>query len=163
VAANAVAEVAPTVGERELRVEGTTSLPVDGNPDELHRVVLNLLDNAVRHTPAGARIELRLRRGGRYAELEVADDGPGVDPTVRDQIFERFVRGDGPADTAVGGGSGLGLAIVRAVATSHGGSAEVTDSDLGGALFRILIPLARSDRQPIERARSRDLDRGREL
>jgi two-component system, OmpR family, sensor kinase len=144
---NASAEVAPTIGERELRIDSEQSLPVDGNPDELHRMVLNLLDNAVRHTPAGSRIELRLRTETGEAVVEVADDGPGVPPELREQIFERFVRGEGPADTAVGGGSGLGLAIVSAVATSHGGSAEVRNSDLGGALFRIRLPLRKSEHE----------------
>ncbi len=140
-AGNAAAEVAPTIGERELRIENERPLPVDGNPDELHRMVLNLLDNAVRHTPPGSAIELRLRAQGSDAVVEVADDGPGVPAEMRKQIFERFVRGDGPADTAVGGGSGLGLAIVSAVARSHGGDAEVGESELGGALFRVRLPL----------------------
>lgn len=141
IARNAAAEVAPTIGERELHVEAERALPVDGNPDELHRMVLNLLDNASRHTPPGARIELRLRAAGGDATVEVADDGPGVPPELHEQIFERFVRGDGPADTAVGGGSGLGLAIVRAVALSHGGRVEVTESETRGALFRVRLPL----------------------
>jgi two-component system, OmpR family, sensor kinase len=145
-AGNAAAEVAPTIGERRLRIENDRPLPVDGNPDELHRMVLNLLDNAARHTPPGSTIELRLRLEGTDAVLEVADDGPGVPPELRGQIFERFVRGEGPADTAVGGGSGLGLAIVRAVASSHGGVAEVGESDLGGALFRVRLPLGKSER-----------------
>jgi signal transduction histidine kinase len=145
-AGNAAAEVAPTVGERALRIENERPLPVDGNPDELHRMVLNLLDNAVRHTPAGSTIELRLRTEGSNALVEVADDGPGVPPELRKQIFERFVRGEGPADTAVGGGSGLGLAIVSAVATSHGGSAEVGESKLGGALFSVRLPLRKSEK-----------------
>ena len=145
VAGNAAAEVAPTIGERQLRVDNERSLPVDGNPDELHRMVLNLLDNAARHTPAGSTIELRLRAEGASAVVEVADDGPGVPADLREQIFERFVRGEGPADTAVGGGSGLGLAIVRAVAASHGGSAEVGRSELGGALFRVRLPLRGKD------------------
>ena len=140
-AGNAAAEVAPTIGERELRIENERPLPVDGNPDELHRMVLNLLDNAVRHTPPGSTIELRLRAEGTDAVVEVADDGPGVPVEMREQIFERFVRGDGPADTAVGGGSGLGLAIVDAVARSHGGSSEVGESERGGARFRIRLPL----------------------
>jgi two-component system, OmpR family, sensor kinase len=144
IAAAAAAEIAPTVGERQLRVESGQPLPVDGNPDELHRAVLNLLDNAIRHTPPGASIELGLRASGNRAVVEVSDDGPGVPPELRQQVFDRFVRGDGPADTAVGGGSGLGLAIVKAVATSHGGKAEVGDSELGGALFRVRIPLASS-------------------
>jgi two-component system, OmpR family, sensor kinase len=154
-AGNAAAEVAPTLGERQLRVDNDRPLPVDGNPDELHRMVLNLLDNAVRHTPPGSTVEMRLRPEGGSAVLEVADDGPGVPPELREQIFERFVRGEGPADTAVGGGSGLGLAIVRAVATSHGGSAEVAESERGGALFRVRLPL----RPKSERGISPALDR----
>ncbi|HSS03678.1 MAG TPA: HAMP domain-containing sensor histidine kinase [Solirubrobacterales bacterium] len=146
VAGNAAAEVAPTIGERELRIENDRPLPIDGNPDELHRMVLNLLDNAARHTPPGSTIELSLRAEGANAVVEVADDGPGVPAEMREQIFERFVHGGGPADTAVGGGSGLGLAIVRSVATSHGGSAEIDVSDLGGALFRIRLPLRKSER-----------------
>lgn len=140
-AGHAAAEVAPTTGDRRLRVENGRPLPLDGNADELHRMVLNLLDNAVRHTPPGSTIELRLRREGPEAVLEVADDGPGIPPELRAAVFDRFVRGNGPADTAVGGGSGLGLAIVRAVADSHGGTAEATESDTGGALFRVRLPL----------------------
>jgi two-component system, OmpR family, sensor kinase len=145
-AGNAAAEVAPTIGERELRVENERPLWVDGNPDELHRLVLNLLDNAARHTPGGSRIELRLRAEGTSAVVEVADNGPGVPAELREQIFERFVRGEGPADTAIGGGSGLGLAIVSAVARSHGGNAEAGESDLGGALFRVRLPLRKSEK-----------------
>jgi signal transduction histidine kinase len=145
-AGNAAAEVAPTVGERELRIDNERPLAVDGNPDELHRMVLNLLDNAVRHTPPGSAIELRLRAAGGDAVVEVADDGPGIPAEMREQIFDRFVRGDGPADTAPRGGSGLGLAIVRAVAASHGGTVEATESESGGALFRIRLPLAKSER-----------------
>jgi signal transduction histidine kinase len=145
IAGNAAAEVAPTVGERELQIDNGRPLPVEGNPDELHRMVLNLLDNAVRHTYPGASIELRLRSAGSSAVIEVSDDGPGVPPQMREQIFDRFVRGDGPADTSGRGGSGLGLAIVRAVATSHGGSVEATESASGGALFRVRLPRAKSD------------------
>jgi signal transduction histidine kinase len=149
VAGNAAAEVAPVLGKRELVIENEIPLPVEGNPDELHRMVLNLLDNAARHTPEGARIELRLRSQGGDAVVEVADDGPGVPLELRAQIFDRFVRGDGPADTAVGPGSGLGLAIVHAVAASHGGMVEASESRSGGALFRIRLPLQRSE-QPLK-------------
>jgi two-component system, OmpR family, sensor kinase len=141
VAGNAALEVTPVLGDRELQIENEVALPVEGNPDELHRMVLNLLDNAARYTPSGARVELRLRSEGDDAVVEVADDGPGIPAAMRDQVFDRFVRGDGPADTAVGAGSGLGLAIVRAVASSHGGTVEVSESDRGGALFRIRLPL----------------------
>ena len=64
---------------------------------------------------------------------------------MRTQIFDRFVRGEGPADTARGTGTGLGLAIVSAVAASHGGTVEATESPSGGALFRARIPVAATD------------------
>jgi signal transduction histidine kinase len=145
VAGNAAVEVAPTLVDHELEVENEVPLAVEGNPDELHRMVLNLLDNAARHTPTGTRIELRLRAAGGDAVVEVADNGPGVPAQLRGQVFDRFVRGEGPADTAVGAGSGLGLAIVAAVAASHGGTVDVTESASGGALFRVRLPLARSE------------------
>ncbi len=146
-AGHAAAEVAPMMGDRELKVENGRVLALEGNPDELHRMVLNLLDNAARHTPPGSTIELRLRREGGEAVLEVADDGPGIPPELRGAVFDRFVRGNGPADTAVRGGSGLGLAIVRAVAASHGGSAEAAESERGGALFRIRLPLSEAEQR----------------
>jgi len=151
VAGNAAAEVAPVLGDRELEIENDHPLQVDGNADELHRMVLNLLDNAARHTPPGARIELRLRLEGGEAVVEVADDGPGIPAQIRTQVFDRFVRGEGPADTAVGPGSGLGLAIVRAVATAHGGTVEIAESESGGALFRVRIPRIAA-KQPITTA-----------
>ncbi|HEY6550749.1 MAG TPA: HAMP domain-containing sensor histidine kinase [Solirubrobacterales bacterium] len=144
IAGNAAIEMAPVLGARDLEIDNEHSLTVVGNPDELHRMVLNLLDNAARHTPAGARIELHVHEVGGEALVEVADDGPGIAPQLRSQIFDRFVRGQGPADTAVGPGSGLGLAIVRAVATSHAGTVEVAESASGGALFRVRLPLNRS-------------------
>src|SRR4029077_674641 len=99
---------------------------------------------AARHTPAGSGIELRLRAEAGEAVVEVGDDGPGIPAAKRAPIFDRFVRGEGPADTAVGPGSGLGLAIVRAVAASHGGTVEVSESAAGGAQFRVRLPLQRS-------------------
>jgi len=146
VAGNAAVEISPTLVEHELAIENEVRLAVEGNPDELHRMVLNLLDNAAQHTPPGTAIELRLRRQGAEAVVEVADDGPGIPPSMREQVFGRFVRGDGPADRAVGTGSGLGLAIVAAVSASHGGSVEAAESDGGGALFRVRLPLAKSER-----------------
>jgi len=142
VAGDAAAEAAPLMGDRTLTVDNDRPLRVEGSPDELHRMVLNLLDNAANHTPAGTHIELSLREDGGEAVVEVADDGPGIPAAMREQIFDRFVRGEGPADTAAGTGTGLGLAIVSAVATSHGGSVEAAESESGGALFRARIPLA---------------------
>jgi two-component system, OmpR family, sensor kinase len=145
IAGDAAVEAAPLMGDRTLTVDNDRPIRVEGSSDELHRMVLNLLDNAANHTPAGTMIELSLRTEGDEAVIEVADDGPGIPAQMKKQIFDRFVRGEGPADTAGGTGTGLGLAIVSAVATSHGGTVEATESESGGALFRARLPLADSE------------------
>jgi two-component system, OmpR family, sensor kinase len=142
IAGDAAAEAAPLMGNRHFVIDNEHPLRVEGSGDELHRMVLNLLDNAARHTPEGSTTSLSLAREGDYAVVEVADDGPGIPASMRTQVFERFVRGEGPADTVRGTGTGLGLAIVSAVAGSHDGSVTVTDSPSGGALFRARIPIA---------------------
>lgn len=142
IAGDAAAEAAPLMGDRTLTIDNDRPLRVEGSADELHRLVLNLLDNAACHTPVGAQIELRLSQQDGDAVVEVADDGPGIPEAMRTQVFDRFVRGDGPADTARGTGTGLGLAIVSAVTESHGGSVEATESKSGGALFRARIPMS---------------------
>jgi signal transduction histidine kinase len=142
IAGDAAAEAAPLMGDRCLVLDNDRPLRVNGSRDELHRMVLNLLDNAIRHTPQGSCVELTLRDEDGVAVVEVADDGPGIPEAMRTQVFDRFARGEGPADTARGTGTGLGLAIVSAVAESHGGSVEATESKSGGALFVARIPLA---------------------
>jgi two-component system, OmpR family, sensor kinase len=141
VAAGALEEVKPLAGERRLDSQLEGPLPLQGKPDELHRMIRNLLENAVRHTPDKTTVELTARRDGDEALLEVLDDGPGIPAGMEDQVFNRFVRGEGPSDTAGGGGSGLGLAIVRAVAESHGGSVSAGRSIYGGARFSVRLPL----------------------
>jgi signal transduction histidine kinase len=142
IAGDAAAEAAPLMGRREFAIENERPLRVEGSRDELHRMVLNLLDNAIRHTQADACIELTLREEDGAAIVEVGDDGPGIPEAMRAQVFDRFVRGQGPSDTARGNGTGLGLAIVAAVTASHGGSVEAAESKAGGALFVARIPLA---------------------
>jgi signal transduction histidine kinase len=145
IAGEAAAEAAPLMGHRHFEIDNDVPLRVEGSADELHRMVLNLLDNATRHTPERATIRLSLAQRDGFAVVEVADDGPGIPAAMRTQIFDRFVRGEGPADTARGTGTGLGLAIVSAVAASHRGSVEATESESGGALFRARIPIADAD------------------
>ena len=156
IAAGAREEVKPLAGERRMESHLEGPLPMSGNPDELHRLIRNLLENAVRHTPEKTTVELTARRDGDVALLEVVDDGPGIPSGIEEQVFDRFVRGDGPADTIGGGGSGLGLAIVRAVAQSHGGTVLAGRSTYGGARFSIRLPLAgASDREPAGRPEER--------
>jgi two-component system, OmpR family, sensor kinase len=113
---------------------------VAGTKDDLHRLVLNLIENAFLHTPAGTPVVASLQRDGDAVLLQVADRGPGVPLPDRERIFERFARRAG--DRSAVAGSGLGLAIVRAVAEAHGGTAEVGDARGGGALFEVRLPVA---------------------
>ena len=110
---------------------------VDGARDELHRMALNLMENAVRHTPPGSRVHATVRARDGEVVLTVEDDGPGVPADLRPHVFERFVRGDGDR----GSSSGLGLSIVRAVAESHGGRVDLEDAH-PGARFVVHLPLA---------------------
>jgi signal transduction histidine kinase len=124
-------------------VQPGAPLVVEAPGDELHRLVLNLIQNALVHTPPGTAVDVRARREGDDVVIEVSDEGPGIPPELRDRIFDRFVRGTGDRGGAGNGsGSGLGLSIVRAVATSLGGGVEVGESDSGGARFTVRIPAA---------------------
>ncbi|HXQ88359.1 MAG TPA: HAMP domain-containing sensor histidine kinase, partial [Solirubrobacterales bacterium] len=149
IAGEAAAEAAPLMGDRRLVVENDRPLRVEGSRDELHRMVLNLLDNAIRHTPAGSCVELNLCERDADAVVEVGDDGPGIPAEQRGHVFDRFVRGNGPSDTSRSTGTGLGLAIVSAVASSHGGSVEAAESSSGGALFIARIPLASAPKKTV--------------
>jgi two-component system, OmpR family, sensor kinase len=141
IAAAAAAEVQPVTGKRELVVDVNGPVPVKGNPDELHRMVVNLLDNAIIHTPEGTEVRLSVARQDGEALLEVSDDGPGIPEELRDQVFGRFVRGAGPADQAPAGGTGLGLSIVRSVAGAHGGSVTASRAPQGGARLAVRLPI----------------------
>ncbi len=144
----AAGEAAPIALGHNLSVdvESGEQLVVEGSADELHRLVLNLIQNALVHTPAGTTVEVRARRDGDQVAIEVSDEGPGIPPELRAQIFDRFVRGEGDRGGS-GGGSGLGLSIVRAVAEGHGGSVELADSESGGAHFTVRLPSARPEEQ----------------
>lgn len=121
---------------RRIVTDDVAASRVDGVEPELRRVVANLLDNAVRHAVSTVTVSLH---GGDGVTLHVDDDGAGVPPGQRDEVFERFVRLDA-ARTAESGGSGLGLAIVRDLVTRHGGSVTVTDAPSGGARFTVHLP-----------------------
>jgi signal transduction histidine kinase len=142
VATSAITEVRPVANGHRLTMSEAGPVPVEANADELHRLTVNLLDNAVRHTPAGTEVRIAVERRNGDAVLEVSDDGPGIPSGMERQIFSRFVRGAGPADVAGSPGTGLGLAIVKAVATSHGGDVEAGSSPAGGARFTVRLPAA---------------------
>lgn len=123
--------------ELELPEEPVT---VRGDAHRLHQMVANLLTNARTHTPPGTTVTVRLAESGARAVLEVEDDGPGVPPELRQEIFERFARADHGRSRAEGG-TGLGLAIVRGVANAHGGYAELSGVP-DRTIFRVILPLS---------------------
>lgn len=126
----------PSVGIA-LRVDAVP-VRVVGDRARLAQVVRNLVDNACRH--ARSTVVVTVRRDGARAALDVGDDGPGVPPGERLRVFQRFVRLD-DARARADGGAGLGLAIVAEVVAAHGGTVDVVDGPLGGALFRVRLPL----------------------
>jgi signal transduction histidine kinase len=136
----AAAELGPVADDHELIIDADHAV-VAGARDDLHRLVLNLLENAVRHTPKGTNVRASTSAVDGEAVLIVEDDGPGIPPELGRRVFERFVRSgrDG------GRGSGLGLAIVSAVAESHDGSVSLEEpADGTGTRFVIRIPLDQS-------------------
>jgi signal transduction histidine kinase len=140
VAREAVTEAGPMAAGHTLSLDVPEPVPIEGAADDLHRLVANLIENALVHTSSGTPVTVSTRAREGEAVLEVADRGPGVPPAMRERVFERFARGRG--DSAAGGGSGLGLAIVRAVAEAHGGRVRLLDAEGGGARFVVTLPLA---------------------
>lgn len=123
-----------------LRLEGDASLWLDARPQALAVLLRNLIDNALRHTPAGGQVCVAVqRRPDGVAELAVEDSGPGIPAAERQRVLDRFYRVPG----AAGHGSGLGLAIVQAVARRHGAQVVVQASPrLGGARLAVIWPAA---------------------
>ena len=109
---------------------------VSGDPARLRQLVMILVDNAIRHSPADGRVKVSVRAEGNGASLIVEDDGPGIRPEDLPHLFERFYRAQG----APGGGTGLGLAIASWIVERHGGRIEVANRAEGGARFAVSLP-----------------------
>ena len=109
-----------------------------GDAAQLERVLVNLIQNAAKFSPAPEPIEVRVAAGARVVEIDVLDRGPGVPVADRETIFEPFYRGAGRGAAT---GSGLGLAIARGLAEANGAVVAVADRPGGGAAFRVAIPL----------------------
>ncbi|MCA1628070.1 MAG: heavy metal sensor histidine kinase, partial [Acidobacteria bacterium] len=114
---------------------------VEGDRARLKQVVVNLVDNAIKYTPAGGRVEVRVTREEGHALLEVKDTGVGVPKEALPHIFERFYRVDRARSRAVGG-TGLGLAIVKSICTAHGGQVRVESAENNGSRFEVQLPAA---------------------
>jgi heavy metal sensor kinase len=124
-----------------VRIESAAPAMVRGDATALRRVLLNLVENAVKYTPPGGKVELSLATGDGMASLSVSDTGIGVDPADAERIFEPFVRLDA-ARSRDTGGAGLGLAIARSIVAAHRGTLTLDSRPGSGSRFTIRLPLA---------------------
>jgi two-component system phosphate regulon sensor histidine kinase PhoR len=105
----------------------------------LEQVFVNLLENAVRYTQSGGRVQVAARRLDGMVRLEVRDDGPGIEPRHRDRVFERFYRVD-PGRSREMGGTGLGLSIVKHLVQAMGGRVGMEPNEPRGSVFWLTLP-----------------------
>ena len=149
VAADAVGDARAADSGRDVSLEAPAELVVTGDEHQLRQVVANLLGNARKHTPPACPVHVRLRGeaagAGEAGEavLEVADEGPGLEPEVAAKVFEPFYRAD-KSRARQSGGAGLGLAIVAAIVEAHGGSVALLTEPGEGATFNVRLPLSSS-------------------
>lgn len=126
-----------------IEVENSPEATFYGDEDLLRQMILNLVDNAIKYTPSGTIIKLRLAQQHNEYQLTVSDNGPGIPDEAKPRIFERFYRADKARSRSVetdGSGAGLGLAISRWIAETHEGSLELIHSDPSGTTFLIKLP-----------------------
>ena len=136
--------------EVSIAVECVHPAPLTGDEDLIRRLMINVIDNAVRFSPAGGAVRVALdRAGGDYA-ISVTDQGPGITADVQSRIFERFYRVDKARsrDGVSDGGAGLGLALARWIAQAHGGDIRLATSSRLGSTFVITLPLSSEPQQP---------------
>ena len=139
ITADAVDDARAIAPDRPIDYSPDGAIVVPGDEPRLRQVLANLLQNANRHTPPDTPVHVRVTTSGPDAIIEVSDEGPGLDSETASRVFERFWRSD-PSRARQSGGAGLGLAIVAAIASAHGGRAEVQTAPGQGATFRVLLP-----------------------
>ena len=128
--------------DRTIEVDRSGVVPVVADPDRITQALMNLVDNAVRHTPTGGRVRLSAERRDGLAVAEVSNDGPTIPADDLGHVFDRFYRvSAGTSEAQSGQHAGLGLAIVKAIAEASGGHAAAS-SDASGTRFSILLPAA---------------------
>jgi signal transduction histidine kinase len=122
-----------------VRVEVDPGLVANGDPERVHQVVANLLENAARFSPEGGTVDLLARQNGTAVHIEVLDEGPGIPDADAERVFERFYRADA-SRSATGGGAGLGLAIARWIIDLHGGDICAERRDPRGCRMIVTLP-----------------------
>ena len=137
VAAAAASSMAKPAGAKDVRVVvDPEPAMVEGDSTRLRQLVMILVDNAIRHSPAGGEVRVAVRRSGAAAYLDVEDQGRGIAPEDMPHVFDRFWRASG----APSGGTGLGLAIAKWIVDRHRGFITVSNREGGGAHFRVQLP-----------------------
>lgn len=133
--------------QRNVRIElgDLIEAPVEGDADLLGRLLLNLLDNAIKFSPEGGSVAVAMARTAAECEITVTDQGPGIPAAAQEQVFERFYRVDAArsrTESSATSGAGLGLAIARRIAEMHAGRLELHESRQGRTVFRLTLPMA---------------------
>jgi heavy metal sensor kinase len=131
-----------------LRCEADPGVRVLGDQARLKQVMVNLIDNAIKYTPQGGHVAVRVRAAEGKALLEVIDTGLGMSAEVISHVFERFYRAD-KARSRDSGGAGLGLAIVKAICSAHGAEVQVSSQEGKGSTLHIELPLVQRDEGPV--------------
>ncbi len=126
-------------GGIELECAIAGDVPFRGDEELLRRLVMNLLDNAIRYTPAGGKVSAALKVAPSALEIRISDTGPGIHPEAAPHVFERFYRAD-EARSRRNGGFGLGLSIVKWVAEAHRGAVQLASQPEAGAVFTVTLP-----------------------
>jgi heavy metal sensor kinase len=133
------ARVLATPRQVDIRLVSEEGLAATGDEEMIKRMIVNVLDNAVRHAPAGSVVDVRLQRGGAGYEVAVSDRGPGIPEPAQPHIFERFYRADPARSRANDSGAGLGLALARWIARAHDGDVWLLRSSGEGTTFVMSI------------------------
>jgi signal transduction histidine kinase len=120
-----------------LRVTGADDIVARGNEDAIYILLRNLIDNAIRYTPAGGEVSVMVRRWGLFSRIIIDDSGPGIADGQADDMFQRFRRGP---DTGMPG-SGLGLSIARQICEFHGGGVQLENREEGGLRCDVWLPV----------------------
>jgi two-component system, OmpR family, sensor kinase len=125
----------------ELKVDAEAECAVRGDPELLRRMILNLLDNAIKYTAPGGQVDVSCRAGEEDCEVHVTDTGSGIPAELQGRVFERFFRVDqARSRSANDGGAGLGLSIAQWIAQAHQGRLELIHSNAGGSHFAVFLP-----------------------
>lgn len=136
---SALAEIALNPEKHRIVRKGS-NVQISGDPERLRDIFRNVIENAVKYSPAGGSIEITGTQTGSHYVIEVRDEGVGIDPADQPYVFERFYRAQSERTSGIGG-SGLGLHIVQALVRAHGGSVEVRSNPDRGTCFTLRFPV----------------------